>query len=199
MRVRSIVWGVTLGAGAAVVGRAALRTTEGPAVDGELFALVNAERGPLADRLLGGITELGSLYAAAAAAAALAITGRRRTAASALAAATATWLLGQGAKKLVVRPRPHDANPHGTRMAIARPKGSSWPSSHPAVLTAFTHVAARELGLGAASRAGLAALDVSVASSRVYLGVHYPSDVASGLLMGRAVARLWPGSHPFDG
>jgi membrane-associated phospholipid phosphatase len=198
MRVRSIVWGVTLAAGAAFIGRAALRTTEGPAVDGELFALVNAGRGPLADGLLGGVTELGSLYAAAAAAAALAITGRRRAATSALAAASGTWLLGQGAKKLVVRPRPHDANP-GTRMVIARPKGSSWPSSHPAVLTAFTHVAARELGLGAASRAGLAALDVSVASSRVYLGVHYPSDVASGLLMGRAVARLWPGSRPLDG
>jgi membrane-associated phospholipid phosphatase len=32
-----------------------------------------------------------------------------------------------------------------------------------------------------------------VATSRAYVGVHYPSDVASGLLMGRAVARLWPG------
>jgi membrane-associated phospholipid phosphatase len=42
------------------------------------------------------------------------------------------------------------------------------------------------------SRAALSALDLSVAASRVYLGVHYPSDVASGLLMGRAVARIWP-------
>ena len=64
------------------------------------------------------------------------------------------------------------------------------------MLTAFTHVAARELGLGWVARAGLATLDVSVAGSRVYLGVHYPSDVASGLLMGRAVARLWPGARP---
>jgi membrane-associated phospholipid phosphatase len=31
-----------------------------------------------------------------------------------------------------------------------------------------------------------------VATSRVYLGVHYPSDVLSGLLIGRAVARVWP-------
>ena len=45
---------------------------------------------------------------------------------------------------------------------------------------------------GGVSRAALSALDLSVAASRVYLGVHYPSDVASGLLMGRAVARIWP-------
>jgi len=45
---------------------------------------------------------------------------------------------------------------------------------------------------GVVSRAALSAVDLSVATSRVYLGVHYPSDVTSGLLMGRAVARLWP-------
>jgi membrane-associated phospholipid phosphatase len=75
---------------------------------------------------------------------------------------------------------------------IAEPNGTSWPSSHPAVLTTFTRVAARELGLGAVSSAALTALDGAVAASRVYLGVHYPSDVGSGLLFGRAVARLWP-------
>ena len=75
---------------------------------------------------------------------------------------------------------------------IAEPHGTSWPSSHPAVLTTFTRVAARELGIGALGRAALAGLDVSVAASRVALGVHYPSDVASGVLFGRAVARLWP-------
>ena len=31
-----------------------------------------------------------------------------------------------------------------------------------------------------------------VCVARVALGVHYPSDVASGLLFGRAIARLWP-------
>jgi undecaprenyl-diphosphatase len=75
---------------------------------------------------------------------------------------------------------------------IREPHGTSWPSSHPAVLTTFTRVAARELGIGALGRTVLTALDASVAASRVSLGVHYPSDVASGLLFGRAVARLWP-------
>jgi membrane-associated phospholipid phosphatase len=63
------------------------------------------------------------------------------------------------------------------------------------VLTTFTRVVARETGLGPVSRAALTALDVAVATSRVYVGVHYPSDVASGLLLGRAVARIWPGGR----
>jgi membrane-associated phospholipid phosphatase len=100
-------------------------------------------------------------------------------------------------KKVVDRPRPYVADPDGTRAMIAPPMGTSWPSSHPAVLTAFTTVAGREISAGPLARAGLAALGVKVAASRVYLGVHFPSDVASGLLMGRAVAAIWPrGSGP---
>jgi hypothetical protein len=53
-------------------------------------------------------------------------------------------------------------------------------------------VAARELGVGVTGRAALRGLDATVAASRVYLGVHYPSDVISGLMIGRAVERLWP-------
>ncbi|MDP9330844.1 MAG: phosphatase PAP2 family protein [Actinomycetota bacterium] len=194
MKARTILWGLTLAGGAAIVGRAALRTSEGPQVDAELFSMVNRGHGPGADRFFGGVTELGSLYAAGAAAGALALTGERRTAIRALSAAGFTWLLGQAAKKLVVRSRPFQADPDGTRRMIAEPAGTSWPSSHPAVLTTFTRVAARDLGLGVISRSALSALDASVATSRVYLGVHYPSDVVSGLLMGRAVARLWPGA-----
>jgi membrane-associated phospholipid phosphatase len=192
VRPGSILWASGLAVAAAAVGRAALRTVEGPEVDRELFEVVNAGHGPGADRFFRGVTEMGSLYAAGSAAAALAIAGRRRTAASALGAALATWAIGQGVKKVVDRPRPYEAGAETTRRLIARPNGTSWPSSHPAVLTTFTRVAARDLSLGGGARATLAALDLSVAASRVYLGVHYPSDVASGLLIGRAVARIWP-------
>jgi len=80
----------------------------------------------------------------------------------------------------------------GTRFLIAPPQGTSWPSSHPAVLTTFTTVAGRELGVSAFARVGLSALGLTVAASRVYVGVHYPSDVASGFLLGKAVAAMWP-------
>lgn len=187
-----IAWGAALAAGAAAVGHVALRTDDGRELDENLFKAMNADHGPEVDRFFGGVTELGSLYAAAAAAGALAFAGRRREGLRALAGAGATWLVLQGVKRGVNRPRPFLANPEGTRRMIAEPHGTSWPSSHPAVLTTFTRVAARELGIGSLGRIALTALDASVAASRVSLGVHYPSDVASGLLLGRAVARVWP-------
>jgi undecaprenyl-diphosphatase len=196
MKLGRIVWAAGLAAGGAAVGHAALRTADGRELDENLFKAANAEHGDTVDRIFAGVTELGSLYASAAAAGALALSERRREGARALAAAGATWLLLQGVKRLVDRPRPFTANPDGTRRMVAEPHGTSWPSSHPAVLTTFTRVAARELGVGAAGRAALTGLDASVAASRVSLGVHYPSDVVSGLLFGRAVARLWPrGGH----
>jgi membrane-associated phospholipid phosphatase len=190
-----VAWAAALAAGAAAIGYVALRTEAGRRLDENLFKAINASQGAPVDRCFAGITELGSLYAAVAAAGALGLAGRRREGARALAGAGATWLLLQGIKRLVDRPRPYQANPDGTRRMIAEPRGTSWPSSHPAVLATFTRVAARELGIGAVGRAALTAVDASVATSRVALGVHYPGDVASGFLFGRAVARLWPRGH----
>lgn len=183
-----------LAGAAGAIGYAALRSDAGRSADRELFSAVNAGHGRGADRLFDSLTELGSLYAAGAAAGSLAVLGERRVATDAASAAATTWFVGQGVKRLVERPRPYHADAAGTRKLIASPFGTSWPSIHPAVLTSFTRVAGRELGLGAVARAGLTTLDLAVATSRVYLGVHYPSDVAAGLLIGRAVARLWP-SH----
>jgi len=186
------LWSAGLFVGACAIGSAAINHPEFVEADQDVFDAINAGHGPEADRVLLTVTELGSLYAAGAAAASLFVVGRRRTATRALAATCGTWLLLQGMKKVVDRPRPLDADPDGTRQLVARPNGMSWPSSHPAVLTTFTRVAAQDLELGVASRVALSALDATVATSRVYLGVHYPSDVLSGLLIGRAVARLWP-------
>jgi undecaprenyl-diphosphatase len=186
------LWGAGLFAGACAVGVAATTRPAVAEADQDLFDAINAGHTPETDRLFVTVTELGSLYASGAAAASLVAAGRGRTALRAFGATFATWLLLQGMKKVVDRPRPLDASPEATRQLVARPNGMSWPSSHPAVLTTFTRVAARDLELGSASRGALTALDATVATSRVYLGVHYPSDVLSGLLIGRAVARLWP-------
>ena len=192
MGVTRLVWAGALAAGACAIGLGAMKGEDGPDVDRELFAVVNRGSGPEADRAFADITELGSFYASGAAAGVLLVAGRRRAALRALAAAATTWLALQGLKRVVGRPRPSDADPAGTRLLIARPNGTSWPSSHPAVLTTFTRVVSRELGLGRPARTVLTGLDLAVGTSRVYLGVHYPSDVASGLLFGRAIARLWP-------
>jgi membrane-associated phospholipid phosphatase len=186
------VWGAGLFAGACAVGVAVSRDPELAAADREAFNAVNAGHGPEADRVFVTVTELGSMYAAGAAALSLAATGRGRAGIRAFTATSATWLLLQGMKKVVDRPRPIDADDHDARQLIARPTGMSWPSSHPAVLTTFTRVAAQELGSGSLANSALSALDATVATSRVYLGVHFPSDVVSGLLIGRAVARVWP-------
>jgi membrane-associated phospholipid phosphatase len=197
MRVGRLVRGAALAAAAAGIGYAALATDRGRRTDADLFEVVNRGHGPLLDSGFAAITELGSLYAVGSAAGVLAAAGRPGPAVRAATAAGATWVLGQVVKKVVDRPRPYVADPDGTRAMIAPPMGTSWPSSHPAVLTAFTTVAGREISAGPLARAGLAALGVKVAASRVYLGVHFPSDVASGLLMGRAVAAIWPrGSGP---
>jgi membrane-associated phospholipid phosphatase len=191
---RKLATGLALAGGAAAIGLASARPL-GSELDQAVFADVNAGHGPAADRFFAEVTELGSLYAAGAAAGALAVAGRRNAAMRALGAAGATWLAGQALKKLVDRPRPYHADTEGTRRMIAEPQGTSWPSSHPAVLTAFTRTAGRELGLGRISLAALTGLDMVVAASRVYLGVHYPSDVGGGLLMGRAIAAVWPGGR----
>jgi undecaprenyl-diphosphatase len=178
--------GVLAGAAAAV--GVWTSTRAGRELDEAGFRALNKDRGPAVDALFHGVTELGSIWASVGAAAVLAVAGRRRAAARGLAAAGLAWLAGQGLKKGFDRPRPYTADRDATRLLIGEPRATSFPSSHPAVLVAFTTVAANELEAGAVSRRALDGLAVVVGASRVHVGVHYPADVVGGLLLGRAVA-----------
>ena len=189
MRRSSVGTGLAAIGGAVATGLISARGA-GRTLDRSLHRFLNRSRGPQADAVFKGITEMGSLWACAAASAVLARAGRKRAAADALGAALAMWGVGQMLKKVTERPRPYEALEH-SRLLIAEPSGTSWPSSHPAVLLAFVTVAAKDLGANEGSRAALSALAGLVGLSRISLGVHYPSDVAGGLLLGRGVADLW--------
>jgi len=181
-----------LGASTAV--GVASSTERGSALDHRVFHAVNDERHPVLDGFFKSVTELGSIYAQIGAAAVLLKAGRRRAVQRALAAAGITWVVSQGMKKVWMRARPYDHFEEGTsRLLVAKLGGTSWPSSHPAVLYAFVTAAERELGLGGRARAALTVLAGTVAASRVAVGVHFPSDVASGLLLGRAVGLVCSG------
>ena len=92
--------------------------------------------------------------------------GRRRAALLGAGAAGSMWLVGQGMKKLYDRMRPYDRLPDVVRLLIGRPPGTSWPSSHPAVILAFLTVAGEELGLSRAERAAVGSIAGLVARGR---------------------------------
>lgn len=177
------------GAGALALAAVTARG-RGRAADVRFFRRLNAGSGGAVDGLFFAVTELGSIWASVGAATALGLRGHRRPAVDAMGAASAMWLVGQALKKAVGRPRPY-ASLEGIRLLIERPSGTSWPSSHPAVFLAFGTVAARDLGASHRVKTVVIGLAGLVALSRVYLGVHFPADVAGGLLIGRGVADLW--------
>jgi undecaprenyl-diphosphatase len=98
------------------------------------------------------------------------------------------------AKALFGRPRPQVIE----RLSDAG--WSSFPSGHatlaPVIYTLGLVLLSRSINAGS-SRPVLLGLGivfpVVIAVSRVYLGVHYPSDVVAGLFLGSAWALLWDG------
>ena len=150
-------------------------------------SIVAGRRTELFDRTLPVLTDLGSMYAAGGAAAALFIGGKRRLARDVIGASAVAWAIAQGAKRLFGRPRPYEADE--VELLVRRPTGESYPSGHPAVAAALVEVIAPQVK--SFVRPPLERLPRFVGFSRVYVGAHYPSDVAGGLLIGRAVGELW--------
>jgi undecaprenyl-diphosphatase len=136
---------------------------------------------------LGGFTVLTLLVVASVA---LLILHRRRIQALVFAAAVLIGqLLATLTKHLVGRDRP-DLVPHLDQVYSA-----SFPSGHSAMSPIVYFTLAGILAAGEANRGAktlilalAATLVLAVGASRVYLGVHWPTDVIAGWSMGTAVA-----------
>jgi undecaprenyl-diphosphatase len=117
-----------------------------------------------------------------------------------LIAAGFSFLLGLAFNQLILlfvhRLRPYDAGI--THLLIVRSADPSFPSDHAtataAIAAAFLFHGARRVGLWFLAAA------VLMAVSRIYLGMHYASDVVGGALTGIAAAALvrtlyWEGTR----
>lgn len=141
----------------------------------------------------------------------LTVKGRRREARFLAGAGIGTFLLTLLLKLAFRRPRPGSA----ALYLLTEPSSFSFPSGHAlgstGVLLSLV-VVARLLGvrgwLWALAATTAALLVVGVATSRVYFGVHFPSDVLGGLLAGAAwvsavtgwfYPRLLPGEEAAPG
>jgi diacylglycerol kinase family enzyme/membrane-associated phospholipid phosphatase len=158
--------------------------------DRTLFARVAGRDWPGAEPVLPRLSRAadhGRLWFAVAAAMAAAggRDGRRAALRGLGSLALASLTVNTVAKGSVGRSRPVlDAVPVIRRLH-RQPVTSSFPSGHSASAAAFAAGAALESGAWGAAVAPVAA---SVAFSRVYTGVHYPSDVAVGCALGVGAA-----------
>ena len=159
--------------------------TQLPAWDHAGLALAHAVRTPWLDGVFAAVTWLGSL--AVLLPLALLVWWRRRgdrNAAFVALALIGASALGHMVKLVAARPRPDLFPP-----LIYMPADWSFPSAHALQVTAFA--LAWLLRPGAAPRrieiAVLFSAVTAVFASRLYLQVHFPSDVVAGALL----ATLW--------
>ena len=117
------------------------------------------------------------------------LTGGKESRRAVLEALTAVALSSAvaniAAKGVAHRQRPTTTVPDSR--ALEHPSSSSFPSGHSASAAAFSGVMGHRLP---AIAVPINAVAASVAFSRVYTGVHYPSDVAVGWAIGRIAARV---------
>ena len=152
--------------------------------DLRLFELVRSAARPPVSDLVGRFSSLGehaALWLAMGTLGALVDRPRRARWKRGTLVVGATYALNTAIKALVRRPRPVV---EGLPALVATPTRLSFPSAH----SSTSFAAARAYGR-LVPAAPLYATAAAMAASRVYLGVHYPTDVAAGALLGLAMGR----------
>ena len=145
------------------------------------------------------VMQLGAFGAIPASAAVAWLGGDGELAGRLLVGGTATWALAKAVKQIVRRPRPATLLP-GIRCRGREASGLGYLSGHAGVAVALGAAALPRLGPGGRALA-LAAIPL-VGVTRVYVGAHFPLDVAGGAALGLAVSaaagtavRSWSGRH----
>jgi membrane-associated phospholipid phosphatase len=154
----------------------------------ERLLLLARTRGhaPALERAVARFSRLGehsALWLAIGVAGGIAQPQERRRWRAACTTVLGTYALNTAIKLVVRRRRP---NLPGLPPLMGTTTSLSFPSAHAATSFAGALVYSRR-GL---PRAPLYTVAGAMACSRVYLGVHYPSDVLAGALLGTAVAGL---------
>ncbi len=113
-----------------------------------------------------------------------ALLDRRRRARWQRATATVggAYLANQALKLAVRRPRPQL---DGLPQLIGTPTQLSFPSAH-----ATSSFAAARVFAGLVPALPLRVVAGTMAASRLYLGVHYPSDIVAGMVLGSAIGGI---------
>jgi membrane-associated phospholipid phosphatase len=144
---------------------------------------------PAAERAVGGYSRTGEhaacwLALGLAGAALTRDPGRRQSWFRGLKIVAASYALNYAVKVTVRRRRPEL---EGLPPLTPTVSSLSFPSAH-----ATTSFAAADAYGELVPRALVYAAAAAFALSRPYLGVHYPSDVLAGALLGTVVAEAWP-------
>ena len=146
--------------------------------------------GPVTESVMKGLGlsgEYGAIWMAIAAAAAAADERRRTRWVAAAGVAPVAIVLNFAVKRTIGRERPVITE----HPPLARaPSKLSFPSAH----ATSSFAAAAALGrVQPRARAPLHGLATAIAVGRPYLGMHYPSDVVAGAVLGAVLGRIVPG------